>query len=87
MNNARYYYAASILSNGKVLVTGGSNGMAINSAELYDPSTGTCTITDKTIDARQWHKSSVLINGKVTRTWTITGTMNHARYWHTAAAL
>ncbi|CAF1032019.1 unnamed protein product [Adineta steineri] len=36
MTNAREYHKASVLSNGKVLVTGGWNGSdAINNAELY----------------------------------------------------
>ena len=45
MNNSRLtYHTASVLTNGKVLVTGGSGGSsggALSSAELYDPSTGT----------------------------------------------
>lgn len=41
---ARYAHIASILSNGKVLVAGGYNGAYLNSAELYDPSTGTSCV-------------------------------------------
>jgi N-acetylneuraminic acid mutarotase len=42
MNNARYSHASIILTNGKVLVTGGfQNDAALNSTELYDPSTET----------------------------------------------
>ncbi|CAF3791558.1 unnamed protein product, partial [Adineta steineri] len=43
MNVARGYHTASTLPNGLVLVTGGEgkNGTALNSAELYNPSTGT----------------------------------------------
>ncbi|CAF1414468.1 unnamed protein product, partial [Rotaria magnacalcarata] len=39
----RYYNTASLLSNGKVLIAGGSDGSPLNAAELYDPSTGTWT--------------------------------------------
>jgi hypothetical protein len=38
MNYARQFHTASILPNGKVLVTGGNNfNGAVSSAELYDP--------------------------------------------------
>ena len=47
MSSAREYHTASILTNGKVLVTGGgqTTGGVLNSAELYDPSTGSWTTT------------------------------------------
>ena len=65
MTNARYYHTASILSNGKVLVTDGINSNILNSAELYDPSTSTWTLTSSMANARYWHTASVLSNGKV----------------------
>ncbi|CAF4473510.1 unnamed protein product, partial [Adineta steineri] len=46
MTNGRSYHTASVLSNGKVLVTGGWNFViSFNSTELYDPSSGTWTTT------------------------------------------
>jgi hypothetical protein len=43
---ARYIHTATLLPNGKVLVAGGVNGGA--SAELYDPVSGTWTMTGST---------------------------------------
>jgi hypothetical protein len=38
MNYTRDVHTASVLTNGKVLVTGGTNGGGpLNSAELYQP--------------------------------------------------
>ena len=66
MNSARGYHTASILTNGKVLVAGGlNNGSYLNSAELYDPSTGVWTMTGYMSFARDWHTASILMNGKV----------------------
>ncbi|CAF1024715.1 unnamed protein product [Adineta steineri] len=57
--------SSSVLSNGKVLVTGGWDSGVLNSAELYDPSTGTWTTTGNMNNARIYHTASVLSNGKV----------------------
>ncbi|CAF1140521.1 unnamed protein product [Adineta ricciae] len=66
MSVARYVHAAAILSDGKILVTGGRNGNSyLNSAELYDPSTGNWTITANMNVARGYHTASTLSNGKV----------------------
>jgi len=47
MRYERQYHTASVLTNGKVLVTGGYHRSTIeNSAELYDLSTGRWTIID-----------------------------------------
>jgi hypothetical protein len=73
MNNARYEHTVSILTDGKVLVTGGHADLPIiNSAELYDPSTGTWTATGNMNTARYRHKASVLTDGKVL----VTGALN-----------
>ena len=66
MNNARAAHTASMLTNGKVLVSGGYGNNYLNSAELYDPSS-------RNLDS-YWqhdlldeisHTASVLTNGKV----------------------
>jgi hypothetical protein len=50
LNFARLYQTTSLLPNGKVLAIAGVNGdsyiEALDSAELYDPSTGNWTRTD-----------------------------------------
>jgi hypothetical protein len=66
MNIARYSPTATLLTNGKVLVTGGySNGIAFNSSELYDPLTGTWSLTSSMNTAREYHTASMLMNGSV----------------------
>ncbi|CAF3669651.1 unnamed protein product [Adineta steineri] len=76
MTNARYWHTASVLSNGKVLVTGGWNGnIYFNSAELYDPSTGAWITTGIMTNARAIHTASVLSNEKVLVTGGFSGTI------------
>ncbi|CAF5173820.1 unnamed protein product, partial [Rotaria sp. Silwood1] len=66
MNYPRDYHTASVLANGKVLVTGGENLFGLlNTAELYDPSTEIWTTTGNMNSARNLHTASVLTNGKV----------------------
>jgi hypothetical protein len=66
MVNPRYNHTATLLPNGKVLVTGGLNGStALNSAELYDPAIGSWSSTDPMTDARTGHTATLLSNGKV----------------------
>ncbi|CAF1077475.1 unnamed protein product [Adineta steineri] len=55
MSIGRYYHTASTLANGSVLVAGGYNGSYLNSAELYNPLTGTWAITGSMRVARQEH--------------------------------
>ncbi|CAF4472272.1 unnamed protein product, partial [Adineta steineri] len=67
MSIARYYHSISTLANGSVLVAGGINsgGNPVNSAELYNPSTGNWTTTGSMSVARQFHTASILANGFV----------------------
>jgi hypothetical protein len=91
------------LSNGKVLVAGGFvPGIGkLNSAELYDPATGTWSYTGNLNTARAIHTATLLSNGKVlvvsgdsaelydaaSGTWSYTGNLNTARWQHTATSL
>ena len=57
-------HTATLLPNGKVLVTGGSYGPGLASAELYDPASGTWTATSS-VNAANGHTATLLPNGKV----------------------
>jgi len=102
-----------LLPDGKVLVAGGlSSGGPLASAELYDPASGTWSLTGSLNTAR-WDTvgmpSTLLSNGTVlveggvvahsvatgtaevydpaSGTWSVTGSLNTARYDHTATLL
>jgi hypothetical protein len=68
LNTARYLNTATLLPNGKVLVAGGDAGWdnpTVNSAELYDPVTGTWSYTGSLNVGRESHTATLLPNGKV----------------------
>jgi len=68
MNAARQDPAAALLSNGDVLVTGGSapnGGNSLASAELYDPATGKWATTGSMTDARFGATATGLPDGTV----------------------
>lgn len=69
MNQARERHTAILLTvgpnAGKVLVAGGggSSGFVLNSAELYDPVTGTWSTTGSMSVARYFHTATLLTTG------------------------
>ncbi len=68
LNSGRIGHTATLLPNGKVLVTGDQcfRGCDLNrSAELYDPATGTWSYTGNLSIARSGHTATLLQNGKV----------------------
>ena len=69
MFQARYDHTATLLPNGKVLVTGGSANFYVNydlnSAELYDPARGTFSPTGPMGTPRDSHTATLLPSGKV----------------------
>jgi N-acetylneuraminic acid mutarotase len=67
MNSPRFWHTASVLRNGKVLITGGvEDGVtAIHTTELYDPLTRNWTRAHNMHVARVFHTATLLKNGKV----------------------
>ena len=70
MRIGRAAHTATLLFNGKVLITGGYSGMspnvqALSSAELYDPATGIFSPTGNMTTARASHSATLLADGRV----------------------
>jgi hypothetical protein len=67
MAAARSFQAATLLADGKVLVTGGFAGgnTALGAAEVYDPSTGRFTPAGTMATARLEHAAVPLTDGRV----------------------
>lgn len=66
MAAARLGHTATLLPNGKVLVTGGyGNAGIFASAELYDPTSKSWSITGSMAMPRLYHTATLLPNGKV----------------------
>lgn len=68
LNVARQHHSATLLSDGRVLFTGGAgtNGIPLNSAEIFDPVTEQCTVLPATMkSARADHTATLLNDGRV----------------------
>jgi hypothetical protein len=67
LNTARFYHTATLLPNGLVLVTGGTDAhiFPFDSAELYDPVGGSWSTTGSLNTARDDHTATLLLNGMV----------------------
>lgn len=65
MNGQRFFYTATLLKNGKVLIAGGFKGTTpLRTAELYDPATKTYASVSMR-NARAAHSATLLANGQV----------------------
>lgn len=66
MTAARFDHTATLLADGRVLITGGTrDSQRLSSAELYDPSTATFAPTGGMTDARAAHTATLLRDGRV----------------------
>lgn len=71
MNVPRRAHTATLLNNGKVLITGGSGD---NTTEIYDPETNTFKLTGSMNEIRTLHSATLLNDGKVLLTGGNNGT-------------
>jgi hypothetical protein len=70
LNTARLYASATLLNNGTVLLAGGDgqtnpNSVPMTSAELYDPTAGTFSVTGSLVNPRATQGAALLPNGDV----------------------
>jgi hypothetical protein len=64
MTTARYGHVATVLNDGKVLITGGNDGKgALATAEVYDPGSRTWTATSKPMNLTHINHTATLLKG------------------------
>ena len=83
----RAHHTATLLGDGKVLITGGDDPELRTSyatAEIYDPSTGVFTSTGSMGNGRSGHTATLLTNGKVLLAGGATGDLPNAELYDPA---
>lgn len=77
MATPRIGHSATLLSDGTVMVAGGTDGMKqLATTEIYDPVSGTFSRTGDTISPRAYHTATLLKAGVVLVTGGVDGTGN-----------
>jgi len=99
---ARYGHTATLLQDGRVLITGGATPSVTATAELYDPVSGTFAPAGNMSASRVFHTATLLASGKVlvtgwwrsaelydpaTNSFNETGSMAADRFSYTATLL
>jgi N-acetylneuraminic acid mutarotase len=94
MEEGRGEHAATLLTDGRLLVAGGRDSKALASSEVYDPAIGEWSSAGPLTTARYGHTQTLLKDGKVlavggnappevydptTGTWSSTGSMTYLR--------
>lgn len=62
LTSARYEHTATLLSGGKVLITGGYNGAYLDTVEIYDPATGSFSLPANTLTGVRGYRTATLPN-------------------------
>jgi hypothetical protein len=66
MTTERSGHTATLLADGRVLVTGGKTGSgALASSELYDPKTGTFSPASSMLTPRAYQTATLLTDGRI----------------------
>ncbi len=92
MSTLRYFFAATSLPNGNILVEGGCNkgncGTVSKTAELFNPSTRTWALTGSLQTGRDYHTATLLSSGKVLVSggYTVQGASNSVEMYDPATS-
>ena len=65
LNDSRYDARATLLPDGRVLITGGWNGGPVSTAELFEPGEGRILSAPGLVTGRAWHAQLLLPDGRV----------------------
>jgi hypothetical protein len=67
MNGVRSGHTATLLNDGRVLITGGAllNGVVLSAAEVFDPGTNTWSLVASMATAHAFHAATLLDDGRV----------------------